>query len=131
QLTMRRRMSDPDQAQPTGRLWGDMFGIGPLMRLINDPELGAKAQLAVQGVIAGTAAMARIEAKLDFLLRALGHHPTNIGRNAVAALPARLPNGGRRDAVASPAPDHGSRGDPALPDQARPAAGTANDRGGH
>ena len=88
-------MSD-EQAQPTGRLWGDMFGLGPIMRLINDPELGPKAHQAIAGIIASSAAMVRIEAKLDFLLRVSGHDPAAI----VAALPGGLPDGNRGPAVA-------------------------------
>src|SRR5215468_1358183 len=98
-------MSDPTQeAQSTGSMWGSMFGLGPLMRLISDPELSQNANKVMRALIAGQAASQRVEAKLDFLLKVLGHDPQAIapddangpGRgNDFTALLARLPDGNR------------------------------------
>jgi hypothetical protein len=107
--------------QPTGKLWGDMFGLGPVMRLINDPALGDNAKKAMAAIIASHETIARIEAKLDVLLRAQGHDPGTIGQ--LAALPAGVADRDRGPAPPTVAADHGS-GD------ATPSVEQAGDVGG-
>jgi hypothetical protein len=107
--------------QPTGSLWGNVFGLGPIVKLINDPQLADNAKKAMAAIIASHETIARIENKLDVLLRAQGHDPGTIGR--AAALPAGEPDRDRGPTLASVAPDNGA-GD------ATPSDGQAGDAGG-
>jgi hypothetical protein len=67
-----------EQPQGTGSLWGDMFGLSGLMKVITDPALVQHAHGMMQATIDGAHANRRIEAKLDRLLRALGHEIEDI-----------------------------------------------------
>jgi hypothetical protein len=101
----------------TSSLWGDMFGIGPLFKMISDPALGAHAHQMMQAIIEGASASSRIEAKLNALLKALGHDVAEIERQAAAAplviapalFAAHGANGTRGRSAATGAPDDGSR----------------------
>jgi hypothetical protein len=103
----------------TGGLWGDMFGLGPLMKMITDPALGLHAHGMMEAIIEGAKASGRIEAKLNKLLEALGHDVADIERTAAMARNQRPPvllaangaDGDRRFAVASGAADDGNRFD--------------------
>lgn len=95
-----------NEPKPTSSLWGEMFGLGPLMRLIQDPQLGAKTHQAVQAIIDGHARMVRIEAKLDALLQGVPYADT-----AAPAVFARLSDGPGGPTVASSTADDGSGGD--------------------
>jgi hypothetical protein len=70
--------SDPSQPQSSGSLWGDVFGLSGLMKVITDPALVNHAHAMMQATIDGAHANRRIEAKLDRLLRALGHEINDI-----------------------------------------------------
>ena len=70
--------SGQDAPQDTRSLWGDMFGLGPLMKVLSDPALQLHASAMMQSIIEGANANRRIEAKLDRLLGALGHEITDI-----------------------------------------------------
>lgn len=64
----------------TRSMWGDMFGLGPLLRIASDPAivhqaLGMLSQLAEAGAV-----NRRLEAKLDILLAAGGHDLESINR---------------------------------------------------
>jgi hypothetical protein len=67
-----------DQPQDTKSIWGDMFGLGSLMKVITDPALVAHAHAMMQATIEGANSSRRIEAKLDRLLGALGHEISDI-----------------------------------------------------
>jgi hypothetical protein len=66
------------QPQDTKSIWGDMFGLGGLMKVISDPALIAHAHAMMQATIEGANSSRRIEAKLDRLLGALGHEISDI-----------------------------------------------------
>jgi hypothetical protein len=101
-------------------LWGDMFGFGPLFRMMQDPALGAHAHGMMQAIIEGAQSNRRIEAKLNALLGALGHDVAEIERRAGMAggsgrfnppvlLAVDGANGIGGFAAASVAPDDGNR----------------------
>jgi hypothetical protein len=69
---------DPSQPQDTKSIWGDMFGLSGLMKVITDPALVQQAHAMMQATIDGAHANRRIEAKLDRLLGALGHEINDI-----------------------------------------------------
>jgi hypothetical protein len=75
-------MNGNGQEQPaapeTSSLWGDMFGMGSLFKMISDPGLMAHTHAMMAAVIEGANANRRIEAKLDRLLNALGHQINDI-----------------------------------------------------
>jgi hypothetical protein len=64
--------------QETASIWGDMFGMSSLFKMISSPELMAHTHQMLAAVIEGANANRRIEAKLDRLLRALGHEIADI-----------------------------------------------------
>ena len=81
-----------EQPQDTKSLWGDMFGISGLMKVISDPALIAHAHAMMQATIEGANSSRRIEAKLDRLLQALGHEISDInGRFPAAFQPLTAP----------------------------------------
>jgi hypothetical protein len=107
-----------DQQPPdTGSLWGNMFGLGPLMKVISDPALVSHAHLMMAAIIEGAQASQRTEAKLNRLLKALGHEiegidaarPDQPPAFVTALLGANGAAGNRGFAPASLAPDDGSR----------------------
>lgn len=79
----RQKIDPPSSAS----LWGDMFGMGGFFKMISDPNLGAQAGAMMKAIIESSQAAHRTEAKLDALMKALGHVPIE----PVAALSA--PNG--------------------------------------
>ena len=91
---------DAAQAPETSSLWGDMFGVGSLFKVISDPALMQHAHQMMGAVIEGANANRRIEAKLDRLLRALG--------NDISDINARFP------AQFQPPHDPGPSAPPAL-----------------
>ena len=108
----------------TGGLWGDMFGLGPLFKMMTDPALGAHAHGMMQAIIDGAQASNRIELKLNALLGALGHDVAEIERREMASaaaaagrgpvvtalLAASGAAGNRSPAAASQSVDDGSGG---------------------
>ena len=80
---------EPPAAPETGSLWGDVFGIGSLFKVISDPALMTHAHAMMGAVIEGANANRRIEAKLDRLLGALGHEITDIN----SRFPAQFQSG--------------------------------------
>ena len=130
---------DPSQPQDTKSLWGDMFGLTGLMKVITDPALVAHAHAMMQATIEGANSSRRIEAKLDRLLGALGHEITDINARFPAAFhpgpsaPAAVliehgANGAGRPAAATGAPDDGS---PVAAGSPRAAVGGIGFRGSH
>jgi hypothetical protein len=107
---------DPAQPQDTKSLWGDMFGLGSLMKVLSDPALQLHAQAMMQSIIEGANANRRMEAKLDRLLGALGHE--------IADINSRFPS---QFHPAGPAPL--LEGNGADGDRANPSAGGAVDDG--
>ncbi|PWT78039.1 MAG: hypothetical protein C5B60_01790 [Chloroflexi bacterium] len=99
-------------------MWGEMFGLGPLMRLIQDPQLSQNANKVLQAIIDGQAATLRVEAKLDHLLRVLGHDPDRFGRSVAPTFFEGLSDRTGGPALANAIADHGSGG--ATPDVATP-----------
>ena len=73
------------EPQDTKSIWGDMFGLGGLMKVITDPALVAHAHAMMQATIEGANSSRRIEAKLDRLLGALGHEISDINARFPAA----------------------------------------------
>lgn len=57
-----------EEAPSTGSLWGQMFGLSPILRMLTDPQAQANAQALIMALTAGVASIPRIEAKLDALL---------------------------------------------------------------
>jgi hypothetical protein len=105
------------EAQDTKSIWGDMFGIGGLMKVITDPALVAHAHAMMQATIEGANSSRRIEAKLDRLLGALGHEIADINSRfpaqfqpAPALLVEHGANGAGGDPPATGAVDDGSAG---------------------
>jgi hypothetical protein len=105
----------------TGSLWGEMFGMGSLFKMISDPALMAHTHQMLNAVIEGANASRRIEAKLDRLLGALGHEISDINARFPAAfqppgatqlLEGNAAAGNRGDPAATRPPDDGSRGAP-------------------
>jgi hypothetical protein len=108
--------ADPSQPQDTKSMWGDMFGLSGLMKVITDPALVAHAHAMMQATIEGANSSRRIEAKLDRLLGALGHEIKDINSRFPAAFqpaPALLvehgANGAGGHPAATGAPDDGSQ----------------------
>lgn len=90
-----------EEPQSTGSLWGEMFGLGPMFKMLTDPALGQHAHEMMQAIIESAKANARIEAKLDAY------------RQEVTALLAHhRANGTRGVAVASDVVDLGTRDNP-------------------
>lgn len=85
---------------------GSMFGFGPIMRMMNDPMMQAHMLEMMQVIMASAGANIRMEQKLDFILRQLGHDPAQfdpVGRRTGS--PAALLGGyGIPGAGANPAP---------------------------
>jgi hypothetical protein len=106
---------DAPAAPDTGSLWGDMFGIGSLFKVISDPALMQHTHAMMSAVIEGANANRRIEAKLDRLLGALGHGISDINAKfPVQFQPSAILEGDRADgsrghAPATGAVDDGSR----------------------
>lgn len=65
--------TEPQEAQSTASMWGQMFGLGPLMKMITDPGLQTHAMGMMQAIGDGARVSSRIEAKLDMLLKAQGY----------------------------------------------------------
>lgn len=76
---------DAQNASSTSSIWGDMFGLSGLMKVITDPALIQQAHAMMQATIDGAHANRRIEAKLDRLLGALGHEISDINARFPAA----------------------------------------------
>ena len=116
-----------EPAPDTKSLWGDMFGLGSLMKVITDPALVQHAHNMMQATIEGANANRRIEAKLDMLLRALGHEIDAINDRfpstfqplgPTALLVQNRADGARRHPPAGVALDDGSRGAAAIAHEA-------------
>ena len=109
---------EPAPPQETASIWGDMFGMGSLFKIISDPALVAHAHAMMASVIEGANANRRIEAKLDRLLGALGHEISDINSRFPAAFqPAGAP------ALLEGNASDGTRGHP-------PSSGVAHDGSG-
>jgi hypothetical protein len=109
--------ADAAQPQDTKSIWGDMFGLTGLMKVITDPALVSHAHAMMQATIEGANSSRRIEAKLDRLLGALGHEINDINARFPATFqppgaPALLvqhgANGAGGHSPATGAPDDGS-----------------------
>jgi hypothetical protein len=107
---------DPQEPASSSSMWGDMFGVGSLFKVITDPQLGQHAAAMMQAISAGAQASTRIERKLNMLLAALGHEIDENGnvRNrpggGTPLLAADGPHGNRGFAATGGAPDDGGRG---------------------
>lgn len=80
---------------------GGLLGFGPVLRMMNDPMMQAHMTQMMQTIIESAGANLRIEAKLDYILRKLGHDPAEFAATpgpgngfGTAAFLARLPNFG-------------------------------------
>jgi hypothetical protein len=102
------------QPQDTKSLWGDMFGLGSLMKVITDPALVSHAHGMMQATIDGAHANRRIEAKLDRLLQALGHEINDINSRFPAQFHPRDMPGGTTPALLVQDGPHGTGGHPAA-----------------
>ena len=121
------------EAPDTRSLWGDMFGVSSLVKVISDPALMTHAHAMMAAVIEGANANRRIEAKLDRLLGALGHEISDINSRFPAQYqpgPAPLLEqrgtvraGGNAAATGAPddgsTPASGSAGPPVVGDELR------------
>jgi hypothetical protein len=118
-------MSDAQQPPDTASLWGNMFGLGPIMRLINDPQLGQQAQRLIAEMMASQHIVRRledgqrrIEAKLDLLLEAASVDiPAELRRPDDAVVPVGMSDGAGGHAVTDVPFDDGAgeRAPPAAP----------------
>ena len=120
--------SGEGEAQGTGSMWGDVFGLSGLMKVITDPALVNHAHGMMQATIDGAHANRRIEAKLDRLLRALGHEINDINSRfpdnfqppgAPALLVQHGPDGTRGNSPSSELADDGNGGPSTSPGPAR------------
>lgn len=96
----------PPQPQSTRSMWGDMLGIGPLLKMISDPALQAHAHQMMAAVIEGAEASKRIEAKLDAILRGENERKTFAGIASISEERRAAPDRGLT--LASGAIDGGS-----------------------
>lgn len=99
----------PPDATSRG-LWGDVMGIGPLVRMATDPTFQANVQGMVAAITAAAMAIPRVEAKLDALLgpdHPLVRATPRAPESAVLPLEHR-PAGAGGFGPAGGAPDHGS-----------------------
>lgn len=62
-----------EEPQSTRSMWGDMFGLGPLMRLFSDPTIMNQALGMMAAIADGGRVSRRLERKLDILLVQGGH----------------------------------------------------------
>lgn len=117
-----------EQAQSTSSLLGDLFGVGSLFKVITDPGLQAHAHAMMAAVIEGANSSRRIEAKLDRLLKALGHEIEDINARFPTAyrdlagaplLEQHRADGAAGHSLAGGAPDDGARGAAVDPGKAR------------
>ena len=93
--------------QSTASIWGDMFGMGSLFKLVTDPMLGATAQRMMETIIESSLASRRLEAKLDLLLKGQGHDIDAVNaRFAGLGPPALLEMGGAARSRSDPASSH-------------------------
>ena len=67
-------------AEDTKSMWGDLLGIGPLLRMATDPTMIANAALLMQAMTDAAQSLPRIEAKLDLLLNEQGHDVADLNR---------------------------------------------------
>jgi hypothetical protein len=106
----------PPQAPETSSLWGDMFGMGSLFKMISDPGLMAHTHAMMAAVIEGANANRRIEAKLDRLLKGIGHEISDINARfpshfqPAALLEGNGANGAGSHSASTGAVDDGSGG---------------------
>lgn len=127
-----------DHPQETGSMWGDLFGVGSLFKVITDPGLQAHVHAMMAAVIEGANSSRRIEAKLDRLLKALGHEIEDINFRFSGVGPAALLEANRADGVGGHPPaggviDDGAGGAAVDPGKARGHArggGRAHQAGG-
>ena len=111
---------DPPSAPETSSLWGDMFGVSSLFKIISDPALMAHAHQMMASVIEGANANRRIEAKLDRLLKAIGHEITDINARFPSAFVAP-------PALSGPDGADGARGHSAATGAAHDGGALASD----
>jgi hypothetical protein len=93
------------EAPSSASLWGDVFGIGNLIKTITDPSLGQHAHSMMQAIIESGQASRRIEQKLDALLQVLGHGDNE---RSTALLAANRTDGGGRPTLAGRPVDDGT-----------------------
>lgn len=114
-----------EQPRSTSSMWQDMFGLGPLFRMVSDPMMQQNAVLMMQAVAAGASSSQRLEAKLDFIIRKLGHDPATIvpsvheltapGRSGPALIPdGRTGLGAGAAAASGLAADDGTEADQGI-----------------
>ena len=63
----------PSTASLWSRVTGDAFGLGPVMRLIADPQFQRDSMAMMRGLAEAGKRQARLEAKLDYLMGINGH----------------------------------------------------------
>jgi hypothetical protein len=63
----------PSTASLWSRVTGDAFGLGPVMRLIADPQFQRDSMAMMRGLAEAGKRQARVEAKLDYLMGINGH----------------------------------------------------------
>jgi hypothetical protein len=94
---------EPVAPPETSSLWGDMFGMGSLFKMISDPGLMAHTHAMMAAVIEGANANRRIEAKLDRLLKGIGHEISDINARFPAHFqPPALLEGNGANGAGSP-----------------------------
>ena len=113
---------DFGEAPSTQSLWQSTFGgIGGLFRMVNDPDMQRNAMLMMQAIAISAQSNARIEAKLDLVLKRQGYDHDEIERAIIARQgsilildaaisPELRPSGNGGHPAASSALDHGSQG---------------------
>jgi len=112
----------PDLAPvETRSLWGDLFGIGPLIKMATDPAMIAQVMTLMATMTENARAAQRIEMKLDLILSSQGHdidalnrqasgldaRPEPAAGNAAAVLEHHRDAGNGSAAAASRAAHHG------------------------
>lgn len=77
-----------EEPQPTRSIFGDLFGLGPMLKMLTDPAMLASAQAMMAAITAGGEAAQRLEMKLDLLLRAQGHDVEQLNRDFAESAPS-------------------------------------------
>lgn len=85
-MTKRKTENDNGPASSSS-LWGDMFGLGPMLKMISDPNLGNTALAMMQAIMESAKANARIEAKLNAILERHGYDLAQFDNAAGSAGP--------------------------------------------
>jgi hypothetical protein len=93
--------TEQGEAQSTSSMWGSMLGLGPMLKMLADPDLHRHAHQMIGALIDSAKRYERVEAKLDILLTGAGHDVGKINKR-LAASPGVFDAGGSAGNRANP-----------------------------